>query len=104
MEIRKFIDYLKGEKKTSANTCDAYFRDLNAFRIFLTERGVTDMSEASSADVAAYLMTLKNEGKTRATANRKLSSIRSFYKYMHPKRHPKCHFNLSAYTVIGYVP
>lgn len=82
MEIRKFIDYLKGEKKTSANTCDAYFRDLNAFRIFLTERGVTDMSEASSADVAAYLMTLKNEGKTRATANRKLSSIRSFYKYM----------------------
>ena len=45
MEIRKFIDYLKGEKKTSANTCDAYFRDLNAFRIFLTERGVTDMRQ-----------------------------------------------------------
>ena len=60
MEIRKFIDYLKGEKKTSANTCDAYFRDLNAFRIFLTERGVTDMSEASSADVAAYLKKKKN--------------------------------------------
>lgn len=82
MEIREFIDYLKNEKKTSANTCDAYSRDLTAFRSFLQERGVANMKDAGSADVAAYMMALKNEGRTRSTANRKLSSIRSYYKYM----------------------
>ncbi|MCI5720881.1 MAG: tyrosine-type recombinase/integrase [Firmicutes bacterium] len=82
MEIKQFIDYLKNEKKTSDNTCDAYSRDLTAFSAYLQERGVMNINDAGSADVAAYMMALKNEGKTRATANRKLSSIRSYYKYM----------------------
>ena len=80
MEIKQFIDYLKNEKKTSDNTCDAYSRDLTAFSAYLQERGVMNINDAGSADVAAYMMALKNEGKTRATANRKLSSIRSYYK------------------------
>lgn len=32
--------------------------------------------------MAAYLLELKNEGRSRSTANRKLSSIRTYYKYM----------------------
>ncbi len=39
MELNEFIDYLKQEKKTSENTCEAYNRDLAAFeRFFIRER------------------------------------------------------------------
>lgn len=81
MEIKDFIDYLKTEKKTSDNTCEAYRRDIQAFTAFLEGRGVK-RDEATGTDVIAYLMELKNTGKSRATANRKLSSIRAYYKYL----------------------
>lgn len=82
MDIIKFITYLQKEKKTSTNTCDAYTRDLTAFQAYLLERGVPDADKAGGADVAAYMMALKNEGRSKATVNRKLSSIRSYYKYL----------------------
>ncbi|MDD6043069.1 MAG: tyrosine recombinase [Eubacteriaceae bacterium] len=82
MEIKAFIEYLKKEKKTSENTCDAYRRDLRGFQRFLNERGVSEMNNAAASDIAAYLMEIKNEGMSKATSNRKLSSIRSFYKYL----------------------
>ena len=82
MEISGFMEYLKQEKKASDNTCEAYRRDIEAFGRFLAGREVEDPSNATGADVAAYLMELKNEGRSRSTANRKLSSIRTYYKYM----------------------
>jgi len=82
MELYGFITYLKEEKKTSANTCEAYERDIRAFDLFLKNRGVESLEKATGTEVAAYLMDLKNTGKSRATANRKLSSIRTFYKFL----------------------
>lgn len=82
MKLYGFMTYLQEEKKTSANTCEAYERDINAFEKFLQGRGCESLPKASGTDVAAYLMELKNSGKSRATANRKLSSIRTFYKFL----------------------
>lgn len=82
MELKEFITYLKQEKKTSDNTCEAYRRDIAAFEQFLSSRGSGKLSDASNTDVVAYLMELKNTGKSMATTNRKLSSIRSFYKFL----------------------
>lgn len=82
MQLQNFITYLKEEKKTAANTCEAYERDLKAFTGFLKKRGITDVTCATAADVAAYLLELKNTGKSKATTNRRLSSLRAFYKYL----------------------
>lgn len=82
MELYGFITYLKEEKKTAANTCQAYERDIKAFGNFLTGRGINALHEAMETDVAAYLLELKNSGKSRSTANRKLSSLRTFYKFL----------------------
>ena len=82
MELYGFITYMKEEKKTADNTCDAYERDIRAFEKFLNRRGTGALHEASEADAAAYLMELKNSGKSRSTANRKLSSLRTFYKFL----------------------
>ena len=82
MGIVDFIVYLEQEKKTSKNTVEAYKRDIVAFEGFLAERGVSAVTDASNADVAAYMMELKDGGKSKATINRKLSSIRAFYRYL----------------------
>ena len=81
MIINDFLEYLKTEKKTAENTVEAYYRDLYAFDNFLKERFVNGLENASSTDVAAYMLELKNMGKSKSTANRKLSSIRAFYKF-----------------------
>ena len=85
MELYDFITYLKEEKKSSGNTCEAYVRDLKAFAAFLQARGIHAMELAAGADVAAYMMELKNGGKSKATTSRKLSSLRTFYKYLMKK-------------------
>ena len=82
MGIVDFIVYLEQEKKTSKNTVEAYKRDMIAFESFLADRGVTAITDASNADVAAYMMGLKEAGKSKATMNRKLSSIRACYRYL----------------------
>lgn len=82
MELYGFIIYLKEEKKSSDNTCEAYMSDIKAFGEFLQRRGIVALEKAGSNDVAAYMMELKNSGKSKATINRKLSSIRTYYKFL----------------------
>ena len=82
MRLIEFINYLEGEKKASDNTKEAYRRDISAFASFLKERGVFHAEDASNADVAAYMMELKNAGRSKATTNRKLSSIRMYYRFL----------------------
>ena len=82
MELYGFMTYLKEEKKASASTCEAYERDIRAFAGFLRQRGTEDLAQASGTDAASYMLELKNSGKSRATVNRKLSSIRAFYKFL----------------------
>lgn len=82
MEMTDFLNYLITEKKASQNTSDAYIRDAKAFEAFLKAREVSSFKHASNTDVVAYLMELKNSGRSKATVNRKLSSIRTLYKYL----------------------
>lgn len=82
MELNKFIDYLKLEKKTSPNTCEAYKRDIDAFVSFLAERGNSDLDTATNTDVVAFLMDMKSSGKSMSTVNRRLASLRSYYKFL----------------------
>ena len=81
MITEDFIDYLSKTKKMSQNTIEAYRRDIGAYERFLDERGKT-LTSATNTDVVAYLMDLKAGGKSRSTVNRKLASLRIFYKYM----------------------
>jgi integrase/recombinase XerD len=57
-------------------------RDLREYAAFLSKKNAGTPIDATEADVAAYLLKLKQENKTAATVNRKLASIRAFYKFM----------------------
>ncbi len=76
-----FEKYLSINRKMSENTIEAYGRDIDAYARFLVTRG-KELDEATNTDVVAYLMDLKSSGKSRSTVNRKLASLRIFYKFM----------------------
>jgi len=77
-----FEEYLVNIKKFSHNSVSAYRRDLLDFESFLSGRYVHGLTTVSKADVAAYLLKLKQNDMSAATVNRKLASIRAFYKFM----------------------
>lgn len=82
MSIDRYEAYLKNERKMSVNTVQAYVRDIRHFAEFVSGRGVADVSDASNAEVVAYLMNLKTAGRSQSTVNRKLASIRIFFEFL----------------------
>jgi len=82
MYTEDFVDYLKKEKHMSENTTEAYNRDVTEFIAFEGVRGMTDILNVSSTEIIAFLHHLKNAGKSAATVNRKLASIRAFFNYL----------------------
>ena len=82
MLIDAFEKYILKEKNAAQNTVNAYIKDLEHFDEFLKARGVRDLADAANSDIVAYVMELKKEDKSRSTVNRKLTSIRTFYKYL----------------------
>lgn len=63
----------------SENTRAAYSRDVAEFVAFEGVRGMTDLLGVTSTEIIAFLHHLKSMGKSSATVNRKLASLRSFF-------------------------
>ena len=77
----KFEKYMEEEKGSSKSTLSAYISDIREFTDFLAERG-KEPEKAAKADAAAFVLSLNNAGKSSATVNRKLASLRGFYNYL----------------------
>lgn len=80
--IKRFIEYLETERGMTANTMDAYSRDIRQHAEFLTNQGIGGFSEAGETTVMTYLLALQGQGKSPATVARQLSSIRGLYQYL----------------------
>lgn len=77
-----FIDYLKFEKRYSAHTVKAYRDDLEQFFSYqLTTFGETKLEEISTPFIRSWLATLKEQKITSKSINRKISTLKSFFKY-----------------------
>jgi len=80
--IQAFTDYLKFEKRYSAHTIASYSNDLISFFDFLeTSYSVQQIREVQSVMVRSWLAELKEKGMTGVTLNRKISSLKSFFKF-----------------------
>ncbi len=82
MFIDDFEKYILKEKQAAQNTVNAYIKDLEHFEAFVLERGAKDLTDVSNTDIVSYVMEMKKEDKSRSTVNRKLTSIRTFYKFL----------------------
>jgi integrase/recombinase XerC len=84
--IRSFLDYLKFEKRYSPHTLSSYENDLRSFFTFLDAQfGITELQAINGSFIRSWLAGMKEEKITSKTINRKISSLRSFFKY-HLKR------------------
>lgn len=81
--ISKFIEYLTVERNYSLRTTTEYERDLQEFCSFL-QVGQTDFDPASVtvADVRYWLISMLESGLSPRSIRRKLSALRSYYKYL----------------------
>ena len=82
-EIQSFVDYLKFEKRYSVHTIVSYQNDLSDFFNYLNAQfGKLQLKEITLSFVRTWLADLKNQKLTSKSINRKISSLRSFFRYM----------------------
>lgn len=77
-----FLNYLVVEKGLSANTLDAYGRDLARYLEFLSVKGITGLEQVSPPMVVAFLSALKERGLSARSRARKLVSLRMFHRFL----------------------
>lgn len=81
--ITSFLEYLSLEKKYSEHTITAYKNDLISFRDFLIiEFDQEELSEVHYNQIRGWIVSLVALKISNRTINRKVSSLKSFYKFL----------------------
>lgn len=78
--LEKFKTYLLKEKRSSELTVNAYLKDVSAFLDF-SELDASNLSEINYQIIRSWIVYLIDEGLTNRSVNRKLSSLRTFFKW-----------------------
>lgn len=81
VKINEFLDYITKQKKYSLNTAKNYEIDILEFENYLKKEGI-DYLDIDYEFIKEYLVYLYNKKLSRNSVARKLSSLRSFYKYL----------------------
>jgi len=81
--IKDFLDYLKFQKRYSRHTLLSYENDLASFHLFLErEFNESIIEQIKATYVRTWLASLKEVGHSSKTINRKISTLRSFFKHL----------------------
>ena len=80
--IKNFIYYLEFEENKKHNTVISIRKDLNQFLTYLNEHDIIDFDKLDELLIKEYFTKLKTEEISASTFNRRLSSIKKFYKYL----------------------
>ena len=80
--IDKFLNYLTIEKNYSAHTVNNYKADLGEFRDFLDSRGGKDIKGIDYFLLRKFLSVLNDKKLSKRTISRKISTLKSFFKFV----------------------
>lgn len=84
MPINDFLTYLQYEKRYSPHTLKSYHADLLQFEQFLgSSEAEPEILKAKTLNVKNFMVELLQQGLLESAINRKLSSLKSFYKFLH---------------------
>ena len=83
-QVKQFLGYLEGGRGASPHTIRNYGTDLREFFAFLNGRS---LAQVDTLVIRSFLAHLKSRGHSRATVSRKVSSLRSFFKYLAREDH-----------------
>lgn len=80
--VDSFLKYLQFEKRYSGHTITAYSTDLAGISVYLEkEYQIEFLNKADHRFIRSWVVQLLENGETPRTVNRKLTSLRSFFKY-----------------------
>ena len=83
MSINQFLDYISHEKKYSPHTCIAYEKDLIDFKDFCkTHFELNIIENVDYSHIRTWIVSLVQDQITNRTVNRKISALRSYYKFL----------------------
>jgi integrase/recombinase XerC len=80
--FNKYIAYLEAERNASQYTVRNYKNDLLEFFGFLMSNGIDTLKNVNKLTLRSYLAHLMKEGYAKSSIARRLSAIRSFYRYL----------------------
>lgn len=81
--LDSFLKYLEYEKRYSKHTLTSYNNDLRQFQAHLSNAGTdSTLGDANHYQVRSWVIELVEDGLQPKSINRKIASIRSFYKYL----------------------
>lgn len=80
--IRSFLEYMQIERNYSPHTIQSYKRDIDEFVQFMNEQGIHSFKEVEYREARLFVSSLYEKKLARTSAARKISSLRSFYKYL----------------------
>jgi len=81
--IERFLRYLELERNYSPNTLRGYRSDLKGFERYIRESEINSVLEVDHLTIRGYLARLQLSGLSKATVQRKLSSLKTLYRFLH---------------------
>ncbi len=82
MHIQPFIDFLQLEKRYSKHTVLSYSKDLEQFQVFCRlQYQLDDIDQVTYQHIRSWIVHLMNQKITPKSVNRKISTLRSYYKF-----------------------
>lgn len=76
--IDEFLNYIKNDKNYSDLTYESYKKDLSEFKSYVSK----DLLMVTKNDIKFYLQVLFDHDNQNSTVSRKISTLKSFYKYL----------------------
>ena len=81
--LQSFKDYLQLEKNYSPHTVNAYLNDIVFFQNFLQKEFEQDiLQEVNYSQIRSWIVSLVDDGISNTSVNRKVASLKSFYKFL----------------------
>jgi integrase/recombinase XerC len=82
MDVERFLDYLKHERRYSAHTVAAYANDLSQLKGYLDDfYELTNLLECSTIQLRSWIVDMSEHKVSPRTINRRLVAVRSFFKW-----------------------
>ncbi|WP_174733918.1 tyrosine recombinase XerC [Mesobacillus harenae] len=80
--LKLFIEYLQIEKNSSKYTIEHYQHDIRNFFMFMSEQDIKNLKDVEYLDIRIYLTNLYENQLSRKSVARKISCLRSFFKFL----------------------
>ncbi|WP_422355522.1 tyrosine-type recombinase/integrase [Roseivirga pacifica] len=81
--VNSFLKYIAYEKRYSQHTVQSYENDLKQFQAFTSEKfSTTSLEEVTQLMIRSWVLSLMDSGMNPRSVNRKLATLRSFYKFL----------------------